>query len=402
MKQNYYDVCIIGAGVAGVFAALKIAKEHKDIKTILIEAGERPSKRRHSVYGFLGVLPTGDGKIYLSDIAKVSAISGVRKANSALTWFNNYTSKTFDQNITVDNGPRIILEKKIKKAGFIISKNDNIQLYPKDIHALSKIIVNDIENKIETSFNNEVLQIIKTKKLFTVKSSSRDIVCKKIILCAGRGGWRWVSNMYKSFNLVDSNDISKFGIRIEANASLFKDWNKSSCTILNKDIELGPFSWNGTVIPEDHIDMAISSFRSNEIRWKTDKVSFNLIGNRIFKNNGFEQTNRIGQLTFILANDRVAKEKISYILNGKSKISIIPEYNWLQESLEKINTFMPDVISKGYFHIPTILPLPPKIKIAKNMEIEINNMFVAGESAGEIGILSAVLTGLIAADAACK
>src|SRR5574339_575618 len=114
------------------------------------------------------------------------------------------------------------------------------------------------------------------------------------------------------------------------NSTHLKDFNKSNCTLTKgSDLEIGPFSWYGTVIPEDHLDLAISAFRSNENRWKTDKVSFSLIGNRPFPNTGFEETDRMGKLAFVLANDRVIKERVSAILTKKSRISIIDEYNWL-------------------------------------------------------------------------
>lgn len=182
-----------------------------------------------------------------------------------------------------------------------------------------------------------------------------------------------------------------------------KEFNKSNCTIKKGDeLEIGPLCWNGTIIPEDHVDLAISAFRSNENRWKTDKVSFSLIKNIKFPNNGFEQTDRIGKLTFLLANDRIIKEKVSYLLNDKSKISIIPEYSWLKETIQELSNIMPEILSKGYFHVPTTMPLAPKVTIASNLETELEGMFVAGESAGTVGILSAACLGLTCADSICK
>jgi hypothetical protein len=48
------------------------------------------------------------------------------------------------------------------------------------------------------------------------------------------------------------------------------------------------------------------------------------------------------------------------------------------------------------------MPLAPKINIGSNLETELEGMFVAGESAGITGILSAASMGLICADSACK
>ena len=209
--------------------------------------------------------------------------------------------------------------------------------------------------------------------------------------------------MYASLGIIDNNDTARFGIRIETNSSVMKDFNKSNCTLLKgNDLEIGPLSWYGTVIPEDHLDLAISAFRSNENRWKSDKVSFNLIGNRPFPEAGFEQTDRIGKLTFVLANDRIVKERVSAILTGKSRISIIPEYEWLKSVITELSAIIPEISTKAYFHVPTIVPSAPKINIGDNLETEVGGMFVVGESAGIHGILAAGTMGIIAADAVCK
>jgi len=397
-----YDIAIIGSGVAGTFAALKIAKEHKGKKVILFDESSAPGKRRSQMSGFLGLLPTSDGKLYLSDIDKVSPITGNRKVNASLKWFNSYIKNIFDLTVVKDLGPKVNLEKRIKKSGFEIVKNDYIQLYPREIHALSKKIVNDIEKSITLCFDEGITSVVKNKRGFIITSSLKQIHCKKLIICAGRSGWRWVSELYKSLGIITDNNTSKFGIRIETTAQSMKDFNKSNCSIVSNELELGPMSWNGTVIPEDHVDMAISSFRSNEVRWKSENMSFNLIGNRHFENGGFEETNRLGQLVFILTNDRIIKERVSHILTNKSKISIIPEYNWLPDAIKQVSQFLPEIINKAYFHVPTILPLIPKINVANNMETDITNMFCAGEASGQSGILYAALTGLVAADSAAK
>jgi uncharacterized FAD-dependent dehydrogenase len=156
------------------------------------------------------------------------------------------------------------------------------------------------------------------------------------------------------------------------------------------------------VIPEDHVDLAISSFRSNENRWKTDKVSFNIIGDIVNKNVGMEQTDRIGKLTFVLANDRIVKEKISSFLNEKSTISVIPEYKSIKNNVQELSKIIPEIATKGYFYVPTIIPMAPQINIGTNMETEVEGLFVAGETAGIHGILSAATTGIIAANAMLK
>lgn len=403
--MSNYDVGIIGAGVAGSFATFKIAKEYKGIKTILFDLGRPPAKRRRQLEGWLGCLPNSDGKLYLNDINKVADVVGGRKAKSSRTYFDKVLSNINNFKIIKDKYPNTSVDKKIKKLGYEIYLNDYIQMYPKDIHSLSKYMSETAEQSknITFSFDNEVKRIYKTKNVFTVVTEGQEYKCKKLIIAVGRSGWRWSADLYRSLGIIDNNDIARFGIRVEMNATHMKDFNKSNCTIMKgNELEIGPLSWNGTVIPEDHVDMAISAFRSNENRWKSDKVSFSLIGNRSFPDAGFEQTNRIGQLSFVLTNDRIIKERTSYIINGKSKISIMHEYDWLKNTLEELTPVIPEIITKAHFHSPTIVPMAPKILLGDNLSSEIDGMFVAGESSGIHGILSAACTGIICADSVCK
>lgn len=401
---NIFDVGIIGAGVAGAFATMRMAKEHKSTKTIVFDLGRPPMKRRRQLEGWLGCLPNSDGKLYLNDIAKVAEITGLRKVKSAFTYVKSVLSNVDTFKVTKDRSPNVSMQKKIAANGYTLLLNDYIQIYPKDIHALSKHMAESIEqNKnITFIFDNEVVSVVKQKNTFVISTTEGEYRCKKLIIAVGRSGWRWAKSLYASLGIIDNNDTARFGIRIETNSSVMKDFNKSNCTLVKPGIEVGPLSWYGTVIPEDHIDLAISSFRSNENRWKSDKVSFNLIGDRPFPDAGFEQTDRIGKLAFVLANDRIIKERISTVLAGKSKISLIQEYDWLGEAIQDISKVVPEISTKGYFHVPTIIPMAPPINIGDNLETEIDGMFVVGESAGVSGILSAAVMGVIASDNVCK
>jgi uncharacterized FAD-dependent dehydrogenase len=402
--MNNYDVGIVGAGIAGAFAAFRLAQEHKNIKTILFDLGRPPMKRRRQLEGWLGCLPNSDGKLYTNNISKVSEITGIRKAKSANNYFTKVISNIDNFKVTKDKSLSVSMEKKLKKYGYDFILNDFIQIYPKDVHALSKYMSETMERNrnVFYSFDDEVKSITKQRSMFIVTTENGEYRCKKIILAVGRSGWRWATELFTKFGIIENNDIAKFGIRVEMHSSILKDFNKSACTIFKDNLEIGPLNWYGSIIPEDHLDMAISAFRSNENRWKTDKVSFNMIGDIIYPNKGFEQTDRLGKLTFVLANDRVIKERVSHILTNKSKISIIPEYEWLKQAVADFSNVVPEVASKAYFHVPTIVPFVPEINIGNNLETEVNGLFVAGENAGVHGILSAAITGIIAADMTVK
>lgn len=399
-----YDIGIIGAGVAGAFAALKISHSYKGLKTLVIEAGRPSRKRRTQMQGFIGLLPNSDGKLYLNDMADVAEVSTKVKTLNAFKWFKNSTEEILNLSVIKDSSPSINTEKRIKKAGFKLKLNNHIQLFPQEIHNLSKFISDQLEEKenITSIFDTEVQSIIKERGQFVIVTDTDQYRCKKLLLCVGRSGWRWASDLFKQFDIVEDNDYADIGIRIEMTDTVMKDFNYSNCSIVKDNLTIGPLSWNGTVIPEDHFDMVISAFRGNENRWHSNKVSFNLLGRRLFKDFGVEQASRIGQLTFILTNDRVAKEKISTLISKKSKLSIMHEYDWLRDSISEISSFIPEIVNKGYLHFPTLMPLASKIKLNTNFASELDGLYVAGESARVPGILGAITSGIIAGENICK
>jgi hypothetical protein len=408
---NRYDIGVIGAGVAGAFAALRIT-QHSDASAIVFDLGRPPGKRRRQLEGWLGCFPSSDGKLYTGDLDRVLNVVDGRKARPAHKWAMEVFGKANPMKHIKDSLPNAAMQKRIKESGFDIQTNDHIQWKPDSIHQLSRVISEETElsKKLDFSFDNEVHKIIKKKSLFHIYTADGEYVCKKLILCVGRSGWRWANKLYKDLGMVVHDDYARFGIRIEIAGQYIKELNKSHCTLsadkngdFDEGLEVGPFSWNGTVIPEDHADLVISSFRSNEDRWKSDKVSFSLTSSRYFDGAGCHQTDRLGKLAFILFNDRVSRERIKMILKGHSELCLLQEYqSWLPQAIERLDKIIPNLSTRGYYYAPNIIPMASPIRLGSNLESEVDGLFVAGESAGLRGILSAAITGCVAADSACK
>lgn len=402
--MSKYDIGIVGAGVAGAFATLRISQTCPSAKTIIFDLGRPPGKRRRQLEGWFGCFPASDGKIYPNDLEKVLTLVDGRKARHAKNWVMDIFSQSNSMKLIKDTLPNISIQKKIHQANFNIISNDHYQWKPENIHQLSKMVAESVEDtkNIDFSFDNEVYKISKKKGYFQVNTANSEYLCKKLIICVGRSGWRWATKMYRDLDILESDDYANFGIRLEMSSQHLKDFNRSHCTLNRKDLEIGPFSWLGTVIPEDHADLVISNFRSNEDRWKTDKVSFSLLASHFFKDTGCYQSDRLGKLAFLLFNDRIGKERIKIFLKGESQLCYLPEYGWLKDTLQELDTIIPNLINRGYFHAPNILPMAAKVKLTKNLESHVEGLFIAGESSGISGVLAAAITGVVCADGAIK
>ncbi|HVI40705.1 MAG TPA: hypothetical protein VM577_08595, partial [Anaerovoracaceae bacterium] len=352
----------------------------------------------------LGCFPASDGKIYPGDLDNVLNVVDGRKARHAGNWVMEQLGEINPMKVIKDTLPNAATQKRIKEAKLTIKTNSYVQWKPESIHQLSKYIADEIEaaGNIQFSFDNEVHKIIKKKGYFQITTASGDFVCKNIILAVGRSGWRWATNLYKELGITVSDDIARYGVRAEISAQHMKEFNKSHCSLMRDDLEIGPFSWNGTVIPEDHADLVISAFRSNEERWKSDKVSFSILSPKFFQDNGSYQADRLGKLAFLLFNDRVSRERVRTLIKDGSQLNLLPEYAWLKDTLTELDVVIPNLLNRGYFHVPDILPMASQISLGTNLESEVDGMFVAGESAGIKGILAAAVTGTICSDSICR
>jgi uncharacterized FAD-dependent dehydrogenase len=410
-----YDIGIIGAGVAGSFAALRLAEKHRNLKTIMFEFGPPPpnclrrdpiriKRRRRQLEGWFGCWPTGDGKVYSGDLEKVLDIADGRRVKNINKWFFHKLNEVNPINPSKSRQPSASVQRKINDLGFELVLHDYHQWTPDPIHQLSRLTFERIENakNVEFSFDNEVYGFLKKRGGFLVSTNCGDYTCKKLILCAGRSGWRWVKELYDNLGILVANDIGRYGIRVELPAQYLKEFNKSHCTMERDDLRIGPLCWGGSVIQEDHADVTIAAFRSNEDRWKTDKVFFSITKEFEFPGEACQQLERIAGLSFLLSNDRVGRERIKTFTRGDSQLSLLPEYSWLADTLKGIEPVFPNLIGRRYLHVPEIDTITSVIRIGSNLETEVNGLFVAGESAGVKGIAAAGISGATAAESASK
>ena len=158
-----YDVLVIGAGVAGMTAAVTAAQCGRDV--VVLEAGERAGKK---------LLLTGDGKGYFTR-EKVAAdnyhADDPEFVSSVLSQFTNKQLKDWLEEIGLD------------------LESENGRMYPvsgeaADLAGILRLQMNRYFVRVETY--HKVVTIEKREDgLFEVKTVKRTYVAQKVILAAG-------------------------------------------------------------------------------------------------------------------------------------------------------------------------------------------------------------------------
>ena len=410
-----FDIGIIGAGVAGCFAALRLAEKYRNLKIVLFELGPPPpnwirkdpirvKRRRRQLEGWFGCFPTGDGRVYPSDINKVSEIADGRRVNGIKKWMDGHLNEVAQPKLSRQKKPASNAVKTAKEMGFELETHDYYQWYPNAIHELSRNIADRIEEagNVDVMFDCEVFEFLKNSRNFTIHTSDGEFKAKKVILNVGRGSWRWTNKLFEKLGILRDDRELQYGFRVEMPAQYMKEFSKSHCSFTRDDLHIGPLSWNGSIVQEDHSDVTIAAFRANEGRWESDKVFFSLLTKKKH-DNPREELDRISKLAFLLSGDRVGRDRIKSFIRGdcSSQIDKIPEFQWVKKTIIDLEPLFPQ-IGRGYLHSPDIRPMMANINVSSDLETEVNGLFVAGESANMMGIMAAGISGGLAAEGAAR
>lgn len=405
--MQHYHLAIIGSGVSAVFALQKLVDLGYKQETIVFDIGRPPLKRRTQLHGWLGCLPNGDGKIYLDDNKELDDVIG-GSYSDYMSEITKYLKSKITPTPVTNAKPNKNVLKNISKQGFEFRHHKYLQTVPKDSHTLSKIISKNIYDLpfINFKFDEEVMEITKQSdgKYFIV-TQYKEYTADNILLSTGRAGWRWSFDFLNGLGVIKDNNVMKLGLRIECPIKALPEFNESCCSLLSEKLSIGPMLWGGTVIPEDHTDLTITSFRSNETRWQSDKVSFNLLSH-ITSDKATQELSRLAALTFIVSNDRVYKESLKTITAGKSKISIIQDYgflnkgkqSWLVDDIMKLNDLIPGIINKAYSYVPTVTTTSYNVQLNNKMQTPVGGLYVVGEAAGFSGLMPAMVCGYVFAE----
>lgn len=437
-----YDCLIVGAGPAGIFAALELLKLGLK-KIIIIEKGQSVKKRdiNETLSGVGGAGLFSDGKLNFAPIIGKTNLTEFLTLNESKIiieeiekTFSRFgvKEKSYPSNSKKAEGIR----RKAKQFGLdllLIKQkhlgSDKLPIYIKKIENYLK------QKKVTFLLENEVVKLLKKgKRIKGVKlGSGKTIIAEKVIVAPGRVGNSW---LVKELHLLGINLEQKgieIGVRVEVPEEVMAELTSIiyDPTIFIRtssyDDQIRTFCTNpvGFVVREDYLDFACvnghASKNSTSVNSNfalLDKVSLtepvtNTIayGESIcrltttlgggkpllqrladFKRHRRSTWSRLKKSYIEPTLKEVTPGDISMAFPHRIVVNII-------EALNVLEKIIPGVASDStLLYAPEVKFFSVRPEVNKNLETKIKNLFVAGDGAGVSGnIVGAAATGIIAA-----
>ena len=455
-----YDVVIVGAGPAGLFAAYELITKNKKLKIALIDRGSCvknrvcPMNKKKvpcqncnpcailSGYGGAGTFSDGKlnfiPKLGKSDLTKYMLESEANKLiDETEEIFNKFNMDAEVYPSNMDEA--IALRKKVSIAGakLLIIKQKHLgsdhlpgyiqgicdYLEEKGVTLIDRSNVIDIQTKSE---DEHVIVFEKGKK-------KEEIISKYVVVAPGRTGAKWIQELADKYNISYLSRSIEIGVRVEVRKDIMESITNTiyDPTIFIKTKtygdEIRTFCTNpgGFVAKENYYGYicvnghALKDIKSNNTNFAfISKVSLTepVTNTRLYGESIARIANVLGDGKPIIQSlkdlrnarrsewHRINKGFIEPTLKDcvAGDLALVLPHRIITNILEGLETL--DKIIPGVNNDDTLL-YGPEIKFFSNeietdnkFKLEKDNIYFVGDGAGKAGnIVTAAATGLVAA-----
>lgn len=439
-----FDVVVIGAGPAGIFAALELA-DNRAASVLLVEQGRELNERdRKSGEGVLcgwgGAGAFSDGKLTLSP--EVGGHLGELIEPMRLVALLERTDSIYVEHGAPD---RVYgdLSPEIESLGDRARLAD-LEFVPMRIRHIGTenciLVLNrlrqSLESRVEIRSQTRVARIlVDHQKVKGVElDDGRTVSCRYVVAAPGRSGARWMKDEADRLGLKSKASPVDIGVRVELPAVVFKEITdvayESKLIYYSKtfDDKVRTFCMNpyGEVVVEGN-DGLITVNGHSYAGKKSDNTNFAVLVSNAFTE-PFDDpiaygryiarlANLLGKgaivqrLGDLLAGRRSDRERIAKCLTRPTltdatpgDLSFVFPYRHLQNIIEMMQAL--EKLAPGVYSRHTLLYgvevkfYSNRIDVSSELETGIENLFAVGDGAGITrGLLQASTSGLIAAEA---
>ena len=442
-----YEVVIVGAGPAGIFAALTLAD--LGIKPVLLlEQGKDLSQRKRlnpedRLCGWGGAGAFSDGKLTLS--TEVGGLLREFLEEKSLYELLKATDETYAAHGAPDRlfgefSPELEdLADRARLAGLELIPNRIRHIGTENCRAILDRFRKSLAGRVETRTGTQVQDFLTEHgQIQGVKLTDGQSIASRFVVAApGRSGASWIKKQAEILDLKTMSTSVDIGVRVELPASVLKEITEityeSKLIHYSKtfDEKVRTFCMNpyGEVVTEENGGLITVNGHSYAKK-KSENTNFSVLVSSAFTE-PFDDpiayghyiarlANLLGggiiiqRLGDLLAGRRSTRARIARCLTRPTlsdatpgDLSFVFPYRHLLSIIEMLQAL--EKLSPGVYSRHTLLYgvevkfYSNRIKLSPAMETEIKNLFTVGDGAGITrGLLQASASGILAARAIAK
>ncbi len=452
--MDIWDVIIIGAGPAGIFAALELSRKIPDLSVLILDKGQDLDNRKCPGRGIIGgclncalcSITSGwggagafsDGKLTLTN--RFGGFLHEYLSQRKLMEHIEYIDKIWlefgatDRIFGTDKDAISDLVRRAATAG--------LELIPAPIRHLGsdnspKILRNMyvyLKPRVAIRTLTEVDRILvhQNKVQGVLLSNGQEERCRYLIAAPGREGSSWFSNEAQRLGLTQEINPVDIGVRVEVPAVVadditekvwepkihyysraFDDLIRTFCVCPRGEVvaentggvtTVNGHSWSGYATENTNFALLVSKtftqpFRKPITYGKYIASLANMLGGGVI-------VQRLGDLWEgrRSTEKRLAKSMVEPTLKDATPgdLTLVLPYRHIQnilEMLEALNYFMPGIWAKHtLLYGVEVKFYSARVKVAPNMATEIEGMYAVGDGAGLTRSLAqASVSGVVAA-----